>query len=252
MKHLLFFLTISTFLTACQKSNDSGGGNNNNNPGTVTDASGNIYPTVTIGTQTWMAENLRTTKYTDGTDIPVVTSNTQWSTNWNNGTTLKQPMMCWYNNDQATYTANKFGALYNWYAINPATNGNKNVCPTGWHIPTDAEWNILIANLDPTYNPTAIGLQSTIAGGKMKSTGTQYWLSPNTGATNSSGWSGLPCGNRGSTGVFLNIEYVGYWLSATDTNTNFVWTRYLYHSNMIVYRDYYNKAGGFSVRCIKD
>ena len=90
-----------------------------------------------------MAENLRTTKYRDGSNIPVVADNTQWANNWNNGNPLQQPMMYWYDNDQATYTANKFGALYNWYAINPATNGNKNVCPTGWHVPTDAEWTTL-------------------------------------------------------------------------------------------------------------
>jgi uncharacterized protein (TIGR02145 family) len=222
------------------------------NPGSVTDASGNTYPTVTIGTQVWMAENLRTTKYSDGSNIPVVTDNTQWANNWNNGNPLQQPMMCWYNNDQAAYTANKFGALYNWYAINSATNGNKNVCPTGWHVPTDAEWNILIANLDPSYNPTANGYQSATAGGKMKSTGTQYWISPNTGATNSSGWSGLPGGGRNNDGTFGSIGDNGHWWSSTESNTYGAWLRYLFYDYGVVYRNNYVKTNGFSVRCLRD
>jgi uncharacterized protein (TIGR02145 family) len=226
--------------------------NNTNTPGTVTDASGNTYPTVTIGTQVWMAENLRTTKYRDGSNIPVVTDSTQWANNWNNGNPLSQPMMCWYNNDQTTYTANKFGALYNWYAINPATNGNKNVCPTGWHVPTDAEWNVLIANLDPSYIPTANGTQSTTAGGKMKSTGTQYWLSPNTGATNSSGWSGLPGGYRYYNGTFYSIGVYGGWWSSTEYYTNGAWSRGLNYNSGVVSRGYDYETSGFSVRCLRD
>jgi uncharacterized protein (TIGR02145 family) len=221
------------------------------NPGTVTDASGNTYPTITIGTQVWMAENLRTTKYRDGSDIPVVSDNTQWANNRNTDGTL--PMMCWFLNDQATYTANKFGALYNWYAINPATNGNKNVCPTGWHVPMDAEWNVLIANLDPSFNPTTSqGTQSTTAGGKMKSTGTQYWFSPNSGATNSSGWSGLPGGGRYSNGQFFDVGNGGYWWNSTEYGTFYAWGRSLSPNDGGVVRDFYDKADGFSVRCVRD
>ena len=210
------------------------------NPGTVTDASNNTYPTVTIGTQVWMAENLRTTKYRDGSNIPVVTDNTQWANNFNNSTTL--PMMCWYNNDQVTYTTNKFGALYNWYAINPATNGNKNVCPTGWHVPTDAEWTTLT---------TFLGGES-VAGVKMKSTGTQYWISPNTGTTNSSGWSGLPGGYRGLNGPFYLVGSNGYWWSSTENNTDDAWLRALNYTFGGVYRNDNDKTYGFSVRCVRD
>ncbi|MFN9709847.1 MAG: FISUMP domain-containing protein [Bacteroidota bacterium] len=212
------------------------------NPGTVTDASGNTYPTVTIGTQVWMAENLRTTKYRDGINIPLITDNTQWANNWNNGIPLSQPMMCWYNNDQATYTANKFGALYNWYAINPATNGNKNVCPTGWHVPTDAEWTTLT---------NFLGGESA-AGGKMKSTGTQYWPSPNTNATNSSGWSGLPGGYRGFNGPFYDIGLGGIWWSSTELSTVNAWFRNLSYLNGDVNRNSASKTIGFSVRCVRD
>ena len=216
---------------------------------TVTDASNNTYPTVTIGTQVWMAENLRTTKYRDGSNIPVVTDNTQWANNYNTGAT--SPMMCWYNNDQATYTTNKFGALYNWYAINPATNGNKNVCPTGWHVPTDAEWNVLIANLDPFYIPSSDGSQSGTAGGKMKITGTEYWLSPNTGATNSSGFSGLPGGAR-FFGSFRNVSNYGDWWSSSESDTNNAWSRTLGHNFPDVGRNTLSKFNGYSVRCVRD
>lgn len=107
---------------------------------TVTDISGNIYPFVTIGTQVWMGENLRVEKYNDGTPIPFVTDNAVWAANFTNKTKL--PMMAWYNNDKATHTANKNGALYNWYAVD-----TKKLCPTGWHVPTDAEWTTLTTYL---------------------------------------------------------------------------------------------------------
>jgi uncharacterized protein (TIGR02145 family) len=245
---IIFCFTISVLLQSCTK--DSNGNGTPVNPGTVTDASGNTYPTVTIGKQVWMAENLRTTKYRDGSNIPVVTSSTTWSNNWNNGSPLQQPMMCWYNNDQATYTANKFGALYNWYAINPATNGNKNVCPSGWHVPTDAEWTTMINLLDRN---AAGGTNINIAGGKMKSTGTQYWLGPNTNATNSSGWSGLPGGYRNYNVSFGSVGNYGYWWSSAGvSSTNDAWYRVLSYNNGNVYRSSYNKAGGFSVRCLRD
>jgi uncharacterized protein (TIGR02145 family) len=214
--------------------------------GTVTDQDNNTYKTIQIGTQTWMAENLRTTKYNDGSSIPLVSDNLQWAKNWNNGTNLQQlPMMCWYENDRSTNTANKFGALYNWFVVNPSTNGNKNVCPTGWHVPTDAEWTILM---------TFLGGEE-LAGGKMKSTGTQYWLTPNTGATNSSGFSGLPGGNRKYDGeLFQSFALKGSWWSNTQsTTTNYgVWAREIYYNSTSAGRDVRNKAHGYSVRCLKD
>jgi uncharacterized protein (TIGR02145 family) len=239
-----FFISLGGKSCTFSRTVNAGG-----NSGSITDASGNTYPTVTIGMQVWMAENLRTTKYRDGSNIPVVTVNTLWYNNWNNGNQLQQPMMCWYNNDQATYTANKFGALYNWYAINPATNGNKNVCPTGWHVPTDAEWATLINFLDPNADG---GNNYNIAGGKMKSTGTQYWLSPNTGATNSSGWSGLPGGLRYANGTFNSVGGFGSWWSSTEDGTNLAWYRYLYYNNGDVNRTIDSRASGISVRCVRD
>jgi uncharacterized protein (TIGR02145 family) len=224
--------------------------NANTNSGSVTDASGNIYPTITIGSQVWMKENLRTTKYSDGSNIPFVPDNTQWSNNWKNRASL--PMMCWYNNDQATYAANKFGALYNWFAINPTTNGNKNLCPTGWHVPSDAEWNILIAYLDPSYNPNGQGTQSTIAGGMMKSTGAQYWQ-PNYSASNTSGFSGLPGGYRYYfDGVFDFQNIRGNWWSSSESSNSSAWVRNMQNVSGYIFRNGSEKEIAFSVRCIKN
>jgi uncharacterized protein (TIGR02145 family) len=216
----------------------------------ITDIDGNTYETVQIGTQIWMKENLRTTKYSDGTAIPLVTDNAVWASNYNNGTTL--PMMCWYNNDQATYAANKFGALYNWYAVSPNTNGNKNLCPTGWHVPTDAEWNNLIAYLDPSYSSNVTGTQSTTAGGKMKSTSTLYWNNPNSDASNSSGFMGFPGGYRFGNSQFYDVGNNGDWWSSSENNTNNAWFRNLNYNYGHIRRYDYDKTFGFSVRCIKD
>jgi uncharacterized protein (TIGR02145 family) len=157
--------------------------------------------------------------------------------------------MCWYNNDQATYTANNFGALYNWYALNSLTNGNKNVCPAGWHVPSDAEWSTFINHLDPN---AAGGNNPNTAGGKMKSTGTQYWQSPNTDATNESGFSGLPGGGRSSSGSFYGIGYAGGWWSSTEGSADDAWYRFLNYSFGVAFRGDDNKADGLSVRCLKD
>jgi uncharacterized protein (TIGR02145 family) len=139
----------------------------------VTDYDGNVYPTVRIGTQLWMAKNLRTTRLKFGGTIQIVTDNTAWSN-------LTTPGYCWYNNDEA---ANKetYGALYNWYTI-----ATTNLCPAGWHVPTDDDWEVLTTYLGG-YN---------IAGDKLKEAGTAHWANPNTGATNETGFSALPGGSR--------------------------------------------------------
>ena len=138
----------------------------------VTDIDGNVYQTVTIGTQVWMVENLKTTRYIDGTAIPLDTNSSTWGG-------LTTPGYCWYN-DSAIY-GNTYGALYNWYAVNTGK-----LAPAGWHVPTDSEWTVLTTYLGG----------ETVAGGKLKDTGTTYWQSPNTGATNASGFLALPGGFR--------------------------------------------------------
>jgi uncharacterized protein (TIGR02145 family) len=204
----------------------------NNYSGTMSDIDGNTYKTVTIGTQTWMAENLRVTRFKNGTDIPFVTDDAAWSI-------LATPGYCWYNNDEVTYKAD-YGASYNWYTVNTG-----NLCPTGWHVPRDAEWETLVAYLGG----------NTIAGGKLKETGTIHWASPNLEATNETGFTALPGGGRGDNGSFNYIGYRGDWWSATEYDAQTAWYRSLYYSFHIDFnigRFNYNKKGGFRVRCLKD
>lgn len=198
---------------------------------TISDIEGNIYHIVTIGAQVWMAENLKTTKYSDATSIPLVTDNSAW----NNLTT---PGYCWYKNDEATYK-NTYGALYNWYTVNTG-----NLCPTGWHVPTDAEWTTLT---------TYLGGES-VAGGKLKETGTAHWHSPNTGATNESGFTALPGGIRYNTGTFNLIGDWGGWWSSTEYDAYNAWDRSLYlsYGNVLRYSSGHNKNIGVSVRCLRD
>lgn len=152
--------------------------------GFVADIDGNIYNTIAIGSQIWMKENLRTTKYNDGTSIPLVTNSTEWAS-----ITLGY---CWYNNDPANYKST-YGALYNFLAVCSIYNGGKNICPTGWHVPSYDEWVTLALYLDPNaiqfYNTI-----SSVAGGKLKESGTDHWQSPNFGATNETGFTALPGG----------------------------------------------------------
>lgn len=193
---------------------------------------------VTIGTQVWATVNLDVTTYRDGTTIPQVTDPTQWSN-------LTTGAWCYYNNNSSSGTT--YGKLYNWYAVagihdaDPNTP-NKVLAPTGWHLPTDAEWTTLTNTLGGII----------VAGGKLKATGTSLWDTPNTDATNSSGFSGLPGGFRNFNGTFNGIGYNGNWWSSSETDATGAWNRSLYYRNGIAERGDYYKAGGFSVRCLRD
>jgi uncharacterized protein (TIGR02145 family) len=194
---------------------------------TVKDIDGNVYKTVTIGKQVWMAENLKTTKYNDNTSIPLVTENTAWES-------LTTPAYCWNKNDATN--KNRYGALYNWYTV-----GKNKLCPRGWHVPTDAEWTTLT---------TYLGGES-VAGGKLKETGITHWESPNTGATNESGFKALAGGDR-EFGTFSYIGYSGYWWSATGTNATEARYRYMAYHGSKVERNSIFKKMGYSVRCLRD
>ena len=183
--------------------------------------------TVIIGTQTWMVKNLDVTTYRDGTAIPQVTDPAAWAA-------LTTGAWCWYNNTSNT----TYGKLYNWYAVNDP----RGLAPAGFHVPSDGEWT--------TLSTTLGGL--SVAGDKMKSAGTTLWASPNTGATNSSGWAGLPGGSRGTSGSFFNDGFNGYWWSSTENLTTNAWYHYLYSSNGYIFRYYFGKPYGFSVRCLRD
>ena len=192
---------------------------------TVKDADGNSYNTVTVGTQIWISENLKTTKYNDGTSIPLITNNTDWS----NATA---PAYCWYNNDQAAY-GNTYGALYNLYVVNTAK-----LCPTGWHVPTDTEWTTLT---------TSLGGYS-VAGGKLKESGFAHWSNLNTDATNESGFTALPGGYCLYNGFFYDLGNSGLWWSATSNIAQELTSG----SSEIVTVVGYNYKYGLSVRCVRD
>jgi uncharacterized protein (TIGR02145 family) len=196
---------------------------------TVKDIDGNVYKTVTINKQVWMAENLRTTKYNDGTAIPLVTDDKVWAA-------LITPAFCWYNNDE-TRNKNKYGALYNWYTV--STN---KLCPKGWHVSLDKEWATLT---------TYLGGEK-VAGGKLKEIGTIHWKSPNTGATNESGFTALPSGSRATNGSFrLGGEGVSFW-SSMEHNASQAWFSSLTYNYSILTIFYAYKQVGWSIRCLMD
>ena len=203
---------------------------------------------VTICTQVWAIKNLDVTTYSDGTVIPQVTDPTEWIN-------LTTGAWCYYHND-ATNDA-VYGKLYNWYAVmgiydaaslaNPALR--KKLAPTGWHVPTYTEWGTLILCLDLNAN---VSSQFNMAGGKMKATGTLFWQSPNTDATNSSGFTGLPGGNRIYNGTFSYFGKSGKWWSSSEYSTASASSRELSYSGGSASTGNYNKIYGLSVRCIKD
>jgi len=203
--------------------------------GTVTDIEGNFYKTVKIGSQWWMAENLKTTRYNDSTTIPLVTDSATWFN-------LNTPGYCWYNNDSSVYK-DTYGALYNWYTVNTGK-----LAPIGWHIPTNDEWTILINYLGG----------KDVAGGKMKETGTVHWESPNIEATNESGFTALPGGDRenvigwDSGFEFAGIRVIGTWWTATEYVTTCAWTRHLFSYGPYVGEWDNFKVAGMSVRCVRD
>lgn len=209
---------------------------------TMNDYNGHVYNTVQIGTQCWMKENLKARNYRNGIAIPNITTNSTW-------VGLSTGARCWYDNDSATYAAT-YGALYNWYAVDN-TNG---LCPTGWHVPTDLEWQTLEMFLGMSQSQaSSTGYRGTDEGGKMKEAGLAHWNSPNTGATNSSGFTALPGGIRSSgSGSFGYIGFSGYWWSSSAYGSGSAWDRELGNIFSSVYRYNGHQEYGFSVRCVRD
>lgn len=213
MKQLLFLLTISGLFCHAQ---------------TVTDIDGNIYQAVTIGTQVWMAENLRVTRLNDGTDIPYISNSWDWEY-------MTSPAYCYYNNNQTFKET--YGALYNWMCVNTGK-----LCPTGWHIPSEAEFEVMIQYLGG----------DSVAGGKLKETGTEHWYPPNNYATNESGFCARPGGLRG-----LEVDCYGkglfgdFWTSSEVTITKARHYEVVSDTGVIYKLAIYHYVG-FSVRCLKD
>jgi len=249
MKNLVTVLVISSSLVGCKKESTTPTNNttsktdtttNNNNVSTdgklgpnIVDVDGNTYKTVIIGAQQWMAENLKVTKFNDGTVIP----NTSIDNDWFEKDTIG---WCYYNNDKQ-YN-DKHGKLYNWNVVSFVKNGDKNVCPTGWHVPNDNDWDKLGAKLGGVL----------AAGAKLKLTGTSDWNEPNPNATNSSLFSAYPSGVRNTTGSFEGMGNATLWWSSDEHDylNGKALSIYSINSQFSLYPNF--KRGGCSIRCIKN
>lgn len=186
-------------------------------------------PSIIIGTQRWMTTNLNVSRYRNGDKIPQVKNAAAWAG-------LTTGAWCYYNNDPATGAI--YGKLYNWYAVNDP----RGLAPAGFHVPSNEEWTTLI---------TFLGGQG-VAGGAMKETGTVHWTTPNTDATNSSVFTGLPGGFRFNDGAFILIRDYGYWWSSTESESNLAWYRSLVHDGGLIGGFYHFKVDGLSVRCLRN
>lgn len=247
MKHLIHLLFIAglifTTVTACNKSEDTIG--DFPSAGTLKDADGNKYNTVKIGNQVWTVENLKTTKYNDGTQMTNVTDDTQWQS-------IKTGAYCNYDNLESN--AATYGRLYNWYAVN-----SDKLAPDGWHIPTDDDWNILrdylIAN---GYNYDGTKDEDKIA--KSLCSKSNWELSSKVGTpgsipedNNSTGFSALPGGCRKSVGTFSYIGANGFWWCSNEVNSSDAWFMTIFNDfeDIDIFGDY-NKGYGLSIRLVKD
>jgi uncharacterized protein (TIGR02145 family) len=200
----------------------------------VTDHDGNAYSVVTIGTQIWLGENLKTTTFNDGSAIPYITSGPEWAV-------ISTPAYCWYNNSEATFKE-PYGALYNFHAVNTGK-----LCPVGWHVPGAEEYTTMMIYLG--------GLN--VAGGKLKEAGTTHWVGPNFGATNGSGFTALPGGGRYTFntqgGTYSDLGYFGYyWSSTAIESTTTAYSFDMGYNLNPVTKSVYGKTDGGSIRCIKD
>ena len=197
------------------------------------DINGYEYDIVKIGSQEWFTENLRTTKFNDGTNIQYVPNEIDWQYLSTNG-------WCYYQNDSSKNDL--YGKLYNWYTLNPVANGNKNICPIGWHVPSDDEWEVLITYLGGKYN----------AGKKMIRNDNNIWGVFNSTEINSSVFSALPNGYRGYDGIYYDGEAGAYWWSSTQSDSENAWYRNITNENFKVNNFDGSKNDGIAIRCLKD
>jgi len=208
--------------------------------GSVTDIDGNVYGTITIGTQVWMAENLKVTHYSSGETIPEVTDPTEWAN-------LSTGASCKYGNDVGNVAT--YGRLYNWHAVADI----RNIAPVGWHVATDADWKQLERFLGMNQTQAdSMGWRGTAEGGKLKESDTTHWTSPNIAATNETEFSGLPGGYRYEGGVYDGIGLHGVFWTSSEFSSSFAWTRGLGNIYSGIHRFDGRKVDGFSVRCVKN
>jgi uncharacterized protein (TIGR02145 family) len=209
-------------------------------PNTVQDIDGNIYPVLQIGAQRWMGRNLRTSRYDNGDPIAYVPNAQTW-------TGLNSGAWAIYESDPGF--ASVYGNLYNFYVV----LDQRNVCPVGWHVPSDADWKELESELGMPLNEVDLmGSRGSVSniGGKLKST--QLWSPPNTGASDSTGFEGLPGGFRSGNGAYLSEGEQGWWWTSTEVDTNYVLRRALYHNSQGCNRLNTDRRVGASIRCVED
>jgi uncharacterized protein (TIGR02145 family) len=235
ISYLVLNILIAVVLSSCRKKEDD-------NNLTITDIDRNVYHTITIGAQVWMVENLKTTRYSDGSEIPLVNTTSTWD-----ALISTSKAYCWSEDDISN--RDTYGALYTWAAaINGSTSdisktGDiQGACPTGWHVPSDAEWTELELYLGG----------SSGAGIKLKEAGNDHWYYPNIPGSNESGFTGLPGGFRWYDGLFNTFTEHGYWWSSSEYSETTAYYRNLTNNYANVYRNYANKEIGFSIRCLKD
>jgi len=203
-------------------------GDHTGETGTVTDIDGNVYNTIGIGSQFWTTENLKVTRFNDESPIDLTDDNLAWES-------LVGPGYCWYNNEADN--KDKYGALYNWYVV-----VSSKLSPAGWHVPTDAEWTIM---------ETYLG-GFTMAGGKLKETGTDHWMTPNTEATNETGFTALPGGIRAEGATYMELKETGNFWTATPASNQTARYRTLDYLDAVITTGYYPVKLGLSVRLVKD
>jgi uncharacterized protein (TIGR02145 family) len=208
---------------------------------TITDIDGNVYNTVKIGEQVWLKENLKVTKFNDGTPIPDISDITEWRHN-------DAPGYCWYDND--IKYKDPYGALYNWHAA----GDRDDLCPTGWHVPGDEEWKELEMSLGMSREQAdGTVWRGTDQGGKCKETGTEHWAEPNKGATNESGLTILGTGRRFTSGLFGTMHQGStYWTSTQSSQSSAVYRHFASGNAGIGRNPAGEKKFGFPVRCVKD
>jgi uncharacterized protein (TIGR02145 family) len=220
----------------------------------IKDGDSNIYTSVLIGTQIWMVENLKTTKYNDGTAIPNITDNSAWKA-------LATGAYGDYDNNPVNSTL--YGRLYNWYAVdngatNVASNGGKNICPTGWHVPADDEWYTLenyLRNNGYGYEGSEYYIAKSMAAtsGWWTTYGTPGTVGNDQASNNSSGFTAIPGGQRNyPVGTFSSIGNTGSWWSSTEKSTTSAYGRAMTNNHPVLWGMSQDKHNGYSIRCIKD
>ena len=250
LKKIFNISVFCLFIISSSCSNDSASPNENNDEnfealtdttGTLLDIDGNVYLAVKIGNQWWMAGDLKVTHYRNGNAIPNVMDDSIWSG-------LSSGAYCAYDNNDANIDT--YGLLYNWYAV----DDSRNIAPAGWHVASDEEWKELEMYLGMSQSEVDnTGWRGTDEGGKLKEAGTNHWNSPNTEATNESGFTSLPGGFRyDHNGSFNDIGNYGFWWSAAEYSSTYAWYRILHYNDSDVYRYFNDKLFGFSVRFVRD